>query len=408
MSFSELREYLVRTSGKANIPTVVIEKADQKNSGLIRDAIYHIISSSGADELLGQWKQQKVLLKPNFCRVGQYGETTSLQTIDVIISVLKDYSCKLIFGDGMTQSFLGPKGFMEVSAQLSEITRKHGIKFVHFDKAHEKRVPVKSDGFTFYLPACVKEIAGMVNLAALKVHPQMVGSFAVKNHMGLLSGSDCLELHRTGIADGIWRLQSCVSKAVPQQIHVVDALISFQGYQASPSYLKPNLIIGGLNPCAVDFACARVMGIDPETQFPQYAVALQNGFGYGIDKPINFLGANIYDVNFQCHIPNQIINPPASLANVRIHWGEFGYPLNQSLVDLFRAMDCDLPIDIYVGGAVPKEFEKGRLYICLGNASVNFCKNKGSQIINILGDPPAGSIFPNVIAEIKTRIKKTV
>ena len=327
--------------------------------------------------------------------------------IDATIAILKDYGCQIVFGDGMTQAFLSPEGFGKVAAQLSPVTCRYGVTFAHFDEPAKERVPIDADGVVFRLPKWIDEIAGMVNLSVLKVHPQMVGTFAVKNHMGLLSGPDRLEMHRTGVAQGIWDLQASLGKVIPDEIHLVDGLISFQGYDAAPADLSPNILIGGLNPCAVDFVCAEVMGIDPQTQFPQYRIAMEQGFAYGMNLPVDVRGEAIADVRFQCHIPRQIMEPPATLPSVRIHWGRFDYPMNQSLKDLFRRMDCDLPIDIYVGGAFPEKLEKDRLCLCLGNASMSSCTRWGNRIVILPGDPPAGSIFSEAIGEIKARLIAT-
>jgi hypothetical protein len=228
----------------------------------------------------------------------------------------------------------------------------------------------------------------------------MVGSYAVKNHMGLLSGEERLEMHSSGVAEGIWYLQSCLAKAVPNEIHIIDGLVSFQGYHASPSYVEPGVFIAGLNPCAVDFVCSRTMGMDPKTQFPQYRVALDNDFAYGLIKPLKLVGAAIDSIEFQCHIPAQILKPPSFLSSIRIHWGEFGYPINQSLKDLFRAMDFDLPLDVYVGGAAPMESNTDRLCLCIGNASVASNVRKDPWIFELPGDPPAGTVFHTVIQKM--------
>lgn len=403
MSFHDLREYLCSTCRPDGRPLIVVEKVDRCDMKSVRAAVDHILTASSADRILKKWRQQRIILKPNFCRVGWLGETTSVEAIETVLGILKDYSCKVIFGDGMTQAYLpprNPEGFNKVAAQLSYVVKKYGIPFVHFDEPRQKRTPVEADGHVFHLPSWIKDVYGLVNLAVLKLHPQMVGSFAIKNHMGLLSGPDRLDLHRTGIAEGIWRLQACLGKVVPQQIHLIDGLFSFQGYDAPHEYMKPAIFVGGLNPCAIDFACAQVMSIDPKLQFPQYTVALKNGFAYGHDKPVNWLGPPLNEIRFQCHIPNQIVEPPPSLSNVRIIWGSFGYPMNQAVKDLLSAMDRDLPIDIYVGGASPKTDAEGRWSICLGNASIATYKGNCERIITIPGNPPARTEFQQILQDV--------
>ena len=398
MDFQELRQYLHSTWVGEDGPSVAVECVKGQSPRDVREVLNRVLHLCSADVLLRGWRGQRILLKPNFCREGKPGETTSVVAIDAVLGILKDWGCEVVLGDGMTQAYLpplNPNGFEHVARALSEVTAKHGVSFLHLAEPREQMIQAKADGFAFSLPSILKEVAGLVNFAVLKTHTQMVGTFTVKNLMGLLSGPDRLELHRTGIADGIWGLEACISTLVPQQIHLVDGLVSFQGYDAP--YREPGLFISGLDPCAVDLGCAMIMGIDPDQQFPEYQVALRCGFGYGRGESVQWKGIPIAKVRFQCDIPMQVTSAPPCFPSVRIIWGTFDYPMNRAIIDLFRYMERDLPLDIYVGGAAPASDKEGRWAICLGNASVAACPSGCNRVITIPGDPPAGVSFEKVL-----------
>lgn len=407
MSYAELEAYLRSTESEDGTPIVAVERVKTVRLDSVLEAVGAILTRSPADRLLRQWRQQRVLLKPNFCRVGRQGETTSLLAIKALLAVLSDNQCDIILGDGMTQSHLPPRnpdGFRQVASRLVDTTRRYGVPFVHIDEPRESRIRVEADGATFYLPGFLNDVAGLVNLPVLKVHPQMVGSFAVKNHMGLVSGADRLLMHRAGIAESIWRLQACLAKIVPQQVHLVDGLVSFQGYDAPTDSTGPGLFIGGINPCAVDLVCAQLMGIDAEHDFPQHAVAITNGFAYGPHRPVRWRGPALEELRFPCHMPDRVAGPPPSLPSVRIIWGGFSYPMNQAVKDLLRHMDKDLPLDIYVGGAAPRVDADGRWSVCLGNASIANYRGGCRRVIVIPGDPPAGVEFAQHLRRIAASI----
>lgn len=405
-NFENLRDYLDSTNQPNGKPLVAITKVYGEKQNNVTNSLELLLKLLSAEKILERWRNRPILLKPNFCRINKFGETTSLGAIDALLTILKGFSyTNIIFGDGMTLSYLkerNPKGFEQVSTQLSKIQTKFGIKFLHFDEPFDQRFLVEADGYKFYLPIWLKEIAGIINFATLKTHSQMVGSFAIKNHMGLLSGEDRIELHKKGIADGIWGLQSCLAKIVPEQIHLVDGLYSFQGYEAPNKCIKSNMFIGGFNPCAVDYVCACLMGIDVEYQFPQYTVAIQNDFAYGLKKSIEFCGESISDSKFQCFIPDQIFRIGSIFPSIRIFWGEFDYPMNQAVKDLLRALDCDLPLDIFVGGAFPKVDTDYRLSVCLGNKSISAYTDCCKRVVKIPGNPPAGTEVSKHINEIKS------
>ena len=142
------------------------------------------------------------------------------------------------------------------------------------------------------------------------------------------------------------------------------------------------------------------MGIDPESQFPQYEVAVRRGFAYGRDLPLDWRGPSRDEIGFQCHIPDPVLAPPSLLPSVRIIWGSFSYPMNRAVHDLLRHMDRDLPLDVYVGGAAPARTHAGRWPVCLGNASIAAYQGGCERVIAVPGDPPAGVEFSDLAREI--------
>jgi uncharacterized protein (DUF362 family) len=413
MSYEYLSNYLRSTCDEDGLATVAVRRVSGWDVDVVRQAITEVIDAVGGALLLSQWRGERVLLKPNFCREGQRGETTSLCAIEAAIQILLANRCEIVLAEGMTQAYLpprNPKGFKQVAARLTPMLRRYAIDFVHLNEPQSERLVVECDGATFHLPSCVREVAGLLNLATLKIHPQMVGSYAVKNHMGLISGPDRLQLHRTGIAEGIWRLQACLAKVVPQQLHLIDGLLSFQGYDAPTGCLEPKLAFGGLNPCAVDFACAQIMGIDPEIQFPQHSVAMQNNFAFGCGSQLRWDGPPLQDVRFQSHIPEPMTEAPKALPNVQIHWDRFTYPMNRALIQFVELTERDLPLDIYVGGAAPRGDARGRWAVLLGNASISACTLKSKRILHLPGDPPVADAYASVLQQLyggKTVVQRT-
>ena len=214
----------------------------------------------------------------------------------------------------------------------------------------------------------------LYNVPALRMHPQMVISAAVKNLMGFLTYKERNIMHETGVPYGIWDLQSAINKTIGDQITIVDSLDFYDVFGGDKSLEKKPFLYGGTNPLAVDIVSSYLVGIDEPIILPHIKAAESLGL------PIFPIGECISESilrNYRFDAPLLPRIDCCKIEGIEIIWGEFEYPANGTLYyDLIQKMQTEgeelyklketmfqkhnnrFPLTIFVGaGAGVQKFE---------------------------------------------------
>ena len=220
----------------------------------------------------------RVLLKPNF--IAPRTADLAVQTHPAIIletaRLLIDFGAKPMVGDspawGSVQSCANA---LELTVPLSRMN----VPLVPLDRP---RSCTLGDGQTKVgISQVALESDVIINLPKFKAHQQLMGTFAIKNMYGCVSGKKKPYWH---YARGATLNQFCaflirIYDTVRPRLTLIDGITAMDGLGPINGRPRPlNYLIAGEDPIAVEYLCARLIGLDPD-QLPMIRTARSIEFG---------------------------------------------------------------------------------------------------------------------------------
>jgi uncharacterized protein (DUF362 family)/Pyruvate/2-oxoacid:ferredoxin oxidoreductase delta subunit len=260
----------------------------KKHRVLIREAVDLKASVAEAFQYmdLGEMKNQQVLVKPNMLRPAHVEEcvVTDPRLIAETVAFLVASGAEVMVGDNPMPDPRFPRetdvadfcGFTQVSAGRFRNIGKYSKKLERSDNLLKE----------FFVSREVLDCDLLVSLPKFKSHELTTMTVSVKNHYGIVPGGLKSYIHTLfpGIKE-FSRVLVEIYETRPPDLIIVDCL---HVVDAKGKHHHPGLIIAGDNGHAVDYACARLAGIDP-MRVPTIRVAYDDGLFH--PEQIEYSGA---------------------------------------------------------------------------------------------------------------------
>jgi len=237
----------------------------------------------------------RVLIKPNFIapRPADKAVQTHTSVILGAARILKDYGARPFVGDSPAW------GGVEVCAKaqgLDEPLKHLGIDLVQLDRP--QFIAVGPDQTRVGISTHALEADAIFNLPKLKAHQQMMGTFAIKNMFGCVSGKRKPYWHfaRGGSAVQFAEFLIRIFEAIPPVLNLVDGIVAMD--QDGPINGRPrplHWLIGGQAPIAVERACAKLIGL-PSENLPMIQAAKRIAYGCPSDQQLHLVDAQWADI----------------------------------------------------------------------------------------------------------------
>jgi uncharacterized protein (DUF362 family)/Pyruvate/2-oxoacid:ferredoxin oxidoreductase delta subunit len=235
----------------------------KKHRVLIREAtdlkvsIVEAFRSVGLDDL----KKQQVLVKPNMLRPARPEEcvVTDPRLIAETVAFLISAGAEVMVGDNPM-----PDPRIQHESDVADycgFTQASRHKFRNIGKYSQKVKKPRNLLKEFYISREVLDCDLLVSLPKFKSHELTTMTLSVKNHYGIIPGG--LKPYIHSLFPGIKEFSKVlveIYETRPPDIIIVDCL---HVIDAKGKRHHPGLIIAGDNGHAVDYACARLTGIDP-------------------------------------------------------------------------------------------------------------------------------------------------
>jgi len=237
----------------------------------------------------------RVLVKPNFIapRPADKAVQTHRSVILSVCKLLKDFGGHPFVGDspawGTAQACAQAQG---LDAGLKHL----GVKLVQLDTP--RPIPVGPNQVRVGLSVHALEADAIFNLPKLKAHQQMMGTFAIKNMFGCVSGKKKPYWHfakgKSAKRFGKFLIQ--IYDAIGPMLTLVDGIMAMD--QEGPINGRPrelNWLIAGQDPIAVERTCAKLIGL-PSENLPIVQAAQEMGYGCPEDDELHLVDAQWADI----------------------------------------------------------------------------------------------------------------
>ncbi len=144
----------------------------------------------------------------------------------------------------------------------------------------------------------ILRVDGVINLAKLKTHTFMTFTGATKNLFGVVPGLNKPGYHgKLATPERFAGMLLDVAHLVQPRLSIVDGMLAMEGMGpgagGTPRWL--GLLLAGADPIAVDVACCRIAGIDPEA-VPVLAGARKRGWWSGRAADIDTVGLPVKEL----------------------------------------------------------------------------------------------------------------
>ncbi len=223
---------------------------------------------------------------------GRQTELTEPSVVEGAIRAIRDVTdAPIVIGDGTTDGKA-----MELYAKLGypeRLAAYKDVRLVDFNASELVEVRMAHDGAMFQsyrMPRELVESDAFVSLAKMKAHVSLGCTLCIKNLFGWMPtsvyGSPRWYLHdrlirlpRVLVDMAVW-LKPC--------LNVVDGIVAANKSEWDGEAMRPGVILAGTNIVATDSIGTRVMGFDPDGDYPDHpyfyrrnAIKLAAGMGLG-------------------------------------------------------------------------------------------------------------------------------
>jgi uncharacterized protein (DUF362 family)/Pyruvate/2-oxoacid:ferredoxin oxidoreductase delta subunit len=239
---------------------VSIERCASYEREAVKSALIRLLEPLGG---MGAfvWPGERVLLKPNMLSAKAPGKavTTHPEVLRGVIELVREAGGVPLVGDSP-----GIGGFRRVAEKsgILRVIEETGAEPAEFAESME----VAGQGVfrRFEIARPYMEADRIINIAKLKTHEMMTMTCAVKNLFGAVVGTGKAAWHLKAGADrGVFaRMLLEIFLLRRPDLNIVDAITAMEGNgpgSGDPRHV--GLLLGGVNPVAVDVIAAEIAGI---------------------------------------------------------------------------------------------------------------------------------------------------
>jgi len=282
--------------------TVVIERIPQTlYYDEIKRAIKHLIDMLGGLKRFVK-KGDTVVIKPNLVsdhgiKDGIYkgGIVTDIRIIRALVEMLLPVAGKIIIAEGSSINRSATTKMFEHYGYNNLIdldASKIALIDLNNDELIEKKVPEGKAMTKRSIPVTLERADVIINVPVMKIHFAAIVSLSVKSLQGAVPPLEKYMTHYFGL----WQNLVNIHRIIKPKLTIIDGLVGQEDFGPVSGTPKPmHLLIGGINPVAVDAVTMRIMGIEPISSPPVFLAYMQ-GLGPMEEEKIEVIGASIEDV----------------------------------------------------------------------------------------------------------------
>ncbi len=240
--------------------TVSLQKVESYREGAVREGLVRLLEPFGGMTTFVR-PGERVLIKPNMlsAKAPERAVTTHPEVLRGVIELVRGAGGIPLVGDspgvGSARRVAEKSGMMRVIAET-------GAELVEFAETVEVSGRGMFKRFTIARP--YMEAERLINLAKLKTHEMMTMTCAVKNLFGAVVGTGKAAWHLKAGADRelFARMLLEIYLLRKPDLNIVDAITAMEGNgPGSGDPRQMGLLLGGVNPLAVDVIAAECIGI---------------------------------------------------------------------------------------------------------------------------------------------------
>ena len=241
---------------------VFIKKCnDYENS---RNALLSILSNFESLNKINS--KSKVLIKANLVSAlhPEKGATTNYLLISFLVEYLKNKGAEVVIGD--SPGGLYNKAHLDNIYKVTKMTETGAQLNYNFsikNASNNEAMFLKNFDYTSY----IDDFDFKINFCKLKTHAMMKMSASVKNLYGTIPGLTKSEYHyRFPNHDDFANMLIDINEYFKFDLNIVDAVIGMDGN--GPTMGNPKkigAIIASTNPYALDYICAKIINLNPNS-----------------------------------------------------------------------------------------------------------------------------------------------
>ncbi|MGA8905201.1 MAG: DUF362 domain-containing protein [Candidatus Bathyarchaeia archaeon] len=274
-------------------------------------------------ELLGTaviTNADKIAIKINLCdyRPPETGATTHPVFLDAFLGYVKSGNPSAKISVVESDASRARPDLIRNWLGITQILDKHGVEWVNLSKGKWVRKKVKGLKFrSIKVPETVLTADTLVSMAKLKTHSLTTISCSLKNIFGCILTPNKIKFH-----DFLDQAIVDACTLMRPQLSIVDGIIGLGGPKGPVDGIPihAGLVLAGLDPVAVDAACATTMGLNPH-RIGHLRAAERAGLG-----SLKFTsvpeGTPLPRLDFEINEPyRRILKIASTLARRSISWG---------------------------------------------------------------------------------------
>jgi uncharacterized protein (DUF362 family) len=205
---------------------------------------------------------------------GRQTELTDPAVIEGTVRALRAVTdAPILMGDATTDG--DTRGLYEKLGLFERLAPYPDVRLVDFHESElvEVTMPHENALFrTYTLPRELAEADAFVSIAKMKAHASMGCTLCIKNLFGWMPtsvyGAPRMYLHDRLIR--LPRVLSDLAQWTRPALNVVDGIVAANKSEWGGEPLRPGVLVAGTNIVATDSVAARVMGFDPDGDYPDH------------------------------------------------------------------------------------------------------------------------------------------
>jgi uncharacterized protein (DUF362 family) len=258
--------------------------------------------------------------RANVLTDGRQTELSDPAVVEAVIQALREVTdAEIIIGDASTDG--NSMGLYKELGLPERLSRFRGVRLVDFNQSEIVEVTMPHAGETvasgtapmfrrYFVPREIAEAAeagAVVSVSKMKAHQSIGCTLCIKNLFGWMPtavyGAPRHYLHDRLIR--LPRVLSDIARWLKPCLNVVDGIVAANKSEWGGEALRPGVILAGTNIVATDSVGARVMGFDPEDDYPNHPflyrrntikLAAQGGLGPLAASEVTVVGEKIEGV----------------------------------------------------------------------------------------------------------------
>jgi uncharacterized protein (DUF362 family) len=234
---------------------------------------------------------------------GKQTELTEPAVVEGAIRAIRDVTnAPILIGDAATDG--DSMGLYSKLGYPERLAKYSNVRLVDFNQSELVEVTMPHDQAmfrTYQMPRELAEADAFVSLAKMKAHLSLGCTLCIKNLFGWMPTS-VYGAPRSYLHDRLIRLPRVLvdmAQWMRPCLNVVDGIVAANKSEWNGTAVRPGVIIAGTNCVATDSVGARVMGFDPDGDYPQHPyfyrrnaikLAAEQGLGPNEDEDIDIVG----------------------------------------------------------------------------------------------------------------------